>query len=185
MSIKVYEAYRIPENRLNDFIHFIDKVCLNNIKEEIIKLYNNIVDESVEEYKNKHSYLKDYSDKEVKFELMVDMIRKDMESDMRGMCDMTSGVDMWLVGDKFYIVPYGEKWVYKDIEYPDFVEDYSYWDNTDRPEDISRIEWKDRRSKWKYILNIIGDRDRLRHEIFDLDMERWYEVRTELRKELL
>lgn len=51
----------------------------------------------------------------------------------------------------FYLCPFGIKYlVTKMNEHPKF-ESFSYWDNTDEPEDVTIEEWKDRERIWNEI----------------------------------
>lgn len=42
---------------------------------------------------------------------------------------------------------------FSDLLKSPLIEDYSYWDNTDRPEEVSEEEWDERRENWNLILD--------------------------------
>lgn len=55
--------------------------------------------------------------------------------------------------DKFLVTVYGEKEAYiKTFENFKEVEEYKYYNNTDRPENVSSREWKKRESDWNKAL---------------------------------
>jgi hypothetical protein len=63
--------------------------------------------------------------------------------------DFSCSVSLIPISDKILALFYGEKKEYREIwEKISGVKPYSYWDNTDRPEELSDVEWSERGDEW-------------------------------------
>jgi hypothetical protein len=74
-------------------------------------------------------------------------------------------INMFLYEGNFYIIPYNPVRNFKAPKI-DGVKDYSYWNNTDEPENMDGKEWKNRGITWDRITED-WNRYRFSHEIFD------------------
>ncbi len=85
--------------------------------------------------------------------------------------DIECGFNVWLHEDHAYLIPIGEEWIKRVIAVP-FAEDHSYWNNTDRPKDLSEFEWENRRRLWDRVNCGSGrashNARRLYHAVVDL-----------------
>ena len=56
-----------------------------------------------------------------------------------------------------------------DKDYPDYVTDYSFWNNTDKPDDVTQASWRRREYTWEEICLYDGGWDvtRLYHAIIE------------------
>lgn len=53
-------------------------------------------------------------------------------------------------------------------EYPDFAEDYCYFNNTDMPENVSDKEWEQRKKDWNHMINFqTGDKWTFEHKVIN------------------
>ena len=84
--------------------------------------------------------------------------------------DYTCEINFYTMNGKTLIVCRAEKDFYQEIlEKMDNISEYGYWNNTDKPEDISDDEWDIRLSEWdpaldhifRYKFTVIDDRDLL------------------------
>lgn len=76
-------------------------------------------------------------------------------------------------GDRFYLIPYCDSRCYLSgvldfLQKEDRLEDFAYWNNTDKPEEISESEWDERSRVW----NDLTDHDRW-YEFVALDVVSW------------
>lgn len=183
MSTKIYEAYRFKKGRLNEFMGLIDSELIPQIKDYAYEIYKGIKDEAIEKRREERNYDDDFSDEFIREELFDNLIRDACDSVERDLFDLTASFNFWIRGEYVYTIPYFESWL-GEIDYPDWVEDYAYWNNSDRPEYISNEEWNKRRELWEEI-NSNWDKGRLVHLIMTSDGDRWFELKTSIRKRVM
>lgn len=151
MSTKIYNAYRMPQSKLNDFlIESKEKVfeaatnhILSLIKPEIIEKIKNRRDTFKEDYNLFKSTINIIMNNSVRtcFSLQRDPI-----------FDLNCSLACWLMNDYTYIRLFGERWFLKVFDnLPDYVEEYHYQNSTDYPKDIPEEKWQERRRNWDKI----------------------------------
>jgi len=132
MSTKIYYAYRIPKNKLNEFTDLVNtatwKVVLDKV--DVLTRFVGENDMGIQD----------------RWPLMRERIVRDSKSPERRMFDLNSSFNFWLDVRHAYIVPYGRTVLPK--QRPDWIEDFSYWNNIDRPENITARQWRARQKKW-------------------------------------
>jgi hypothetical protein len=89
--------------------------------------------------------------------------------------DLSCGFNMWIYNQYCYVVPIGIHGILEKTfkKVPNFIENFSYWDNVDKPNKVSQKVWDSRCSTWDSIclgeLENKSDHNsrRLYHEVFD------------------
>jgi hypothetical protein len=76
-------------------------------------------------------------------------------------------VNCWLFKGRFYVIPYGEPWLYESFVAPAGAESYEYWNNTDRPDDVPAAAWAVRKRMWDAVCLNDWDGRRLVHTVVD------------------
>lgn len=146
MSTKIYYAWRIPKDMLNEFIDYLRPQAYEYAEGIIRNLIGAVTPEGVEKQRKEHPY---YKEDRLKLEHVLSLCKKASEDIRRHpVIDVDSGFNIWLFGTHFYVIPIGE---FQEYKVPDFAEDYSYWNNTDQPENISDEEWNSRSETWNSI----------------------------------
>lgn len=89
--------------------------------------------------------------------------------------DVDASLNLWLHGRNVYAIGYGDCW--NDLpplaELCPAIRDFAYWNNTDRPADVSRRQWTARRKTWDAVcLDESWDAARLVHTIVDVAGDR-------------
>ena len=66
--------------------------------------------------------------------------------------DVGCGVNLWFPKRSRFVLghPWGES--ITDIDFPEWVEEYGYWNNTDKPDEIPQREWTRRKKAWDSVL---------------------------------
>lgn len=156
MSINIWEAYKIPINRLNEFLG----ICRQRAKEEFggfrfWALYRRWL--KSEDDHERISQLRVQEDSEYSLaQLMFTTANLDKSHNYE------MSLDIWIDGKFAYIIPYG----FRNLaELPDWAEDFHYQNQTDRPEGITSQAYSERRKKWDKLCLKDGDATRLQHEI--------------------
>lgn len=142
MSIKIYQAFKVPIKQLNEALAAIETSAIKNIVAKVKKLC---------EYKAASNPTATPSGI---YYSVVEDLRTASESARR---DPFSCVDAsiatFIDGASAYMIPHGENFVFKGLEPTALLKDYAYWNNTDEPEGMSRREWGARKRKWLKLLD--------------------------------
>jgi len=99
--------------------------------------------------------------------IIEEWIKEDAKSMERGFFGIEMGCQVFIHGRYAYIIPCGEDWLLKGFELPEFAEDFSYWNNSDRPDELSDREWNRRGRTWDKIIGTGRDEAR-RRLIYDV-----------------
>ncbi len=91
---------------------------------------------------------------------------KASESQERSEYDIDASCNVWVHGKHAYIIPYGECWTVDWM--PNGAEDYSWYNNVDKPKDVTAFQWKAREANWRIVcLDEDWDSTRMVHTIID------------------
>lgn len=161
MSTTIYYAWKVEINKLNEFIDFVRQRVLNHFKTVVLELMPQITQEDINQQREQHPYY--HNDEELRLECLFDIYR------MNSNGNMTSTLNIWLHENYAYIIPVG---YYKWFDVPPNTEEFRYWNNTDRPKELSEEEWDFRRETWNNINCGEGvtshNSRRLQHTIIDM-----------------
>jgi len=183
MSTKIWEAYRIPISRINDFIDIARDQARAEIFRCVTAMVESVTEEAMMKEMLKHSEFyssetakKDYMENthnklSARFDIVKKVIKAAAQSRHKTPYDIGCWINFWVDGEHAYIIPVGA--CVTGLKYPEWVEDFHYQNQTDKPKRISQKEWNKRRDTWEQInLGVAGDKSshnarRLCHEIFD------------------
>lgn len=173
MSTKIYEAYRFPRAKLDEFILLINRICQREVKKRVLGaiLHSGEVDKirrSVFGRKKKRSAL--YSDKTITtgwaFARAMDMSKKGVNSFFHLDC----AVNIWLRGRFVYVTPYVMTGLRLEKSLPKWCEFYGWWDNSDPQDGVTGAAWAARGKVWKDLALDDWDRTRLEHVVLEMKM---------------
>ncbi len=166
MSTKIYRAWRIEINKLNEFIDFVRPQVLEYSKNTVLELMSAVTEAGIEKQRKDHPYCN--KDVELRLECVLDVYRYTSNQNKTGL-NIDFSLNIWLYENHAYIIPVGD---YFWFDVPKDTEEFRYWNNTDRPEELSEDEWNYRRSMWKKINCGEGianhNSRRLNHSIIDM-----------------
>lgn len=144
------DGYRVKINKLNDLIDFIRPQVFKNAARIVRNLMAAVSDESIERLSGKKTGTGCKNEKHIRFAMAIDMITKISKQTLRAPgADISFELNIWLRGDYAYIIPVSE-FKYK-INFPSYAKDFSWFDHSDKPEDISKKEWIERAQIWHKI----------------------------------
>jgi len=185
MSIKIHNSCRVPIDKLNKFLDEIRPIVFDKASEVAIKLMNEITIEELNEYKSKFKY--EIDDSKLKFKIIIEKFEQAAKTAIRSPgIDVTFHLNIWFYNGFAYILPVCD-YPFNLIEFPNWAEEFSYWNNTDQPNNISDDEWKTRRKFWDQINCGIGihshNSRRMCHSIIDFSsLYGDYDAETEIRR---
>jgi hypothetical protein len=169
MSTKIYYAWRVPIDKLNDFIDFVRPQVYETAQNIIAKLMPDVTKEHIEKVKLEKPYLPEAM---IRFSSAIELCKSISKQSGRAPgVDVDFALNVWLYENHAYIIPIGE---YKDFKVPDFAEDFSYWNNTDQPDNITDEQWEEKCKTWEQINLGEGlhshNARRLEHNVINLSM---------------
>lgn len=163
MSIKLYSAYRIKLAGFDKFLNTLRSTLEIKLEEKLLEL---LAERSIHFF-DAHMANIQISDKEEKYKYSSisrasgeihdshHQVKKTGRRDPG--FDLECDISFIFNGNFVYFIVFTEVNDYKDIiENLKNVEDYSYWNNTDRPENIPSKVWSARRRKWDQLLKKAG-----------------------------
>jgi hypothetical protein len=154
MSIKIYEAYKIPQD---DIKRFSDDV-FNQFRKQTIERVQDIIDSfDFAKYVNK------LEDKESEQSsavydfwryLLNEIFLPASESIEKNFFNLDYGLWVYPYQDSFLIIPNKPQWLFYDLLNMSVdSEVFSYWNNRDMPDNVKDGEWKKRSDVWDYVLD--------------------------------
>jgi hypothetical protein len=189
MSTKIYTAWRCSVWTFEqDFVPAFRKHCMKQVVARVKKLAAAVKDERLKEIYETKGWAKEHTYDQF-LALKEDFIRvrevfreaakasKKLERDVLFCLDCSFNV--WFNNHKAYIIPYGEHWITEGFKPPKGVEDYAYWNNTDKPDELTDRQWAARKRKWDEVCLNSWDATRLVHQIINAgDNIGLYEIAT-------
>ncbi len=138
MSIKIYYGYRFKKKHLHEFTTTFRDQHYQHVLHHVRELCARMTAPTA------------WSDK---IQKTLNLSCEAAEKSVRvPMLDIECGWKLFFPPNSAYVLayPYGENPVGGDrIKHPEWLEDYGYWDNTDRPDSVSAREWLRRKKAWK------------------------------------
>lgn len=157
MSTKIYEAWRIPSNRLRSFLDIVRKRVIKNVSYQIGVVMGEVdptkLKEKVEGYRK--GWEKDggkmpaWVEKGVWTEMAMDLCElASAKSERDLVAALDCGFNIWILGKFAYLIPWGERYLFEKVRWPKWAKDYHYQNSSDRPDDVSASEWRAREKMW-------------------------------------
>lgn len=141
MSTKIFEGKRFPKMKLTQFLHTVKAAHYALILEQARHLAANLRPEELK----KNTW-------DLRVQAVTDLFKKIAEESHRSPGrDLECGWKVWLPEHSrwAFTSPWGEHTTRGALVMPDYVEDYGYWDSTDRPDEIDSRSWNRRKCDWK------------------------------------
>lgn len=153
MSTKIYTAWRCRTNTFPKFLEHFRKNCFKTAVRYIRETFKSVFD-AKENFET-------VFDRRVAPKLYAASVSK-----ISSQYCVDASLNVWYHNRHFYIIPYGILFkTYKPVE---GVTDYSYWDNADRPDNITRRQWRNRYMTWSAVCLDNWDIHRLQYDIINI-----------------
>lgn len=167
MSTVINPAYRIPYNKLFEFKKAFYSIGLDHVIKTTKKLYYGVSKKEIMVYgkvdygdKFKYPVSSDRRNHWYRFNTLLETrLVPAAEGMMHSEYDVTCGLSISIDSSSTwaYIRPIYGGAIHisnlKILHIGDYVEDYSYWNNTDLPDHITREEWEKRGEEWINVLS--------------------------------
>jgi hypothetical protein len=172
MSTKIYQGYRFPKSRVNEFILLFNHICHRSVC-RLLKKYR-ISDKEIKDTREQIfgkniEGSKRFSNDDI---CLVWQLVQWMRASKAGMNDplnMDCSFNLWFDNKWAYMIPYVANGMNMEKLMPKWCEFYGYWDNTDPQEGVSDKEWQKRKTVWDE--NVTDwDKTRLSHIVFEMKM---------------
>ena len=183
MSTKIYYAWKIPVNQLNKFIDIVRPQIFNKAVElvKIIMCSEYVLPTDIAE-----DLKKGIPEKAARFRKAIKVIEEVSKKDTRSPGqDIDFALNIWLRGKYAYIIPVGEEYFKSILKLPKWAKDFSYWNNTDKPDNVSSKKWRLRSHTWNEVCLLNHNTRRLCHSIIDFskshgDYDAMYVIRGKI-----
>lgn len=179
MSIKIYDGLRISISDIEKFTKIFDKRCLDFLKDQTLRLMNTVKPELVlQSAEMAKGFRGNQSAKSILKDPVAEQYFKYLEvaklytKAIKGRWNYINP-ECWFnafpYNKHFYIIP-GYPTGLKYPKYPEYVEEFFYWNNTDEPDNISYKEFQKRGKLWEKSGALDTPiRNRLSHELIQYD----------------
>lgn len=173
MSTKIYYAARAPAGRVVEFIDFFHDAMEKSAETFIEDMMGAVKDSSLGK---PPAHIRRKKGIELwkrakKWQAVEKLVR---EGANQGFDVVSCGFNLWFRMGHVYAMPIGGNWALATFDrerFPDWIEDYSYWNNTDEPEHVTQEEWEERKKTWDHICTGNGKAShnarRLYHDVID------------------
>jgi hypothetical protein len=184
MSTKIYTAWRVPSARLNEFLDTVRPQMFESALAVVKRLMERVKPEAVQRHlaeKRKQAEgwgwkinEEDYQaggcwDASYRNDVAFKFIEQARDR-KTGYNLIDCGFNVWLDGETVYLIPWGPPDFYSELKLPEWAEDYSYWNNTDRPDDIPEEAWSERGNNWDRVAGYsTWDDHRMNYQVVNLD----------------
>jgi len=164
VSTKIFEGKRFPKTKLGEFVDTVRPAHYAFILEQARHLAAAIKPEVLD----KNTW-------HARTRKITDIFRKvAAESHRTPLLDLECGWRIWWPRGRWaYTVPWGEYLTRHELELPDFVEDYPYWNSTDPPEGMESgagyRRWRRRAKHWVCACEPRAHLNCLRLVVFEAD----------------
>jgi len=163
MSTKVYQGIRFPKSKLDQFVDHMRPAQLRRVEAHVRGMAEKVSTKGPtykERAKNHRSWKNTTPSNRhtkdcwhCKCGVVLDSVRE--QAGARGRnpyLDLSCGFSLWIPKGNYILgSPWGEG-IVADVETPEWVEQYGYWNNTDRPDSMPTREWKRREKAWEGVL---------------------------------
>lgn len=177
MSTKIYEAYRMSFDTLEKiFIPAYRNHCLDTVSKYVKEFTEGLkpayANAQLKAEHKRVNEIRKISYKKFLEDAIYYKVRFVLEEHQKlGKFDqgnLSCSCNIWLCKKMAYVIPYWDYFVSKSFVKPDGVEEYGYWNNTDRPKEISSQQWYARKKKWDEVCLNDWNAKRLVQEVIDL-----------------
>jgi len=166
MSTKIYRAYVINDGvGLWDFVHCLRIEATKRIRAKLKEIYMSWDMNKAREQQEFQDILSQYEDNKNRDQIalveyaervLIREYKKQSSSHVRNIFDMDVSVAFRQHNGRIYLIPYCDMMMRDVLDFLDDsekVSDFAYWNNTDRPEEITDEEWDHRRDIWNELLD--------------------------------
>lgn len=162
MSIKIYTAWRCPTPHINTVLTQYREACLDFASRELrkeIKLRRvpRIMSKKPEDRRNLETNVR---------KILIQSVEASKSHERGNDFDFDASLNVWFEDLYALIIPYTEMNVYV-TQVPKYAENYCYYNNTDRPKDVSEQQWKQREKDWNKACLNDWDKTRLVYQVID------------------
>lgn len=178
MSTKIYTAWRCRakafDRVLAELHSHAENYAVGVVKEQAGRLFQKDVNREIRTIikpgTDPWGWSQLRKDKVTRVRMVLENCVEASRQPQRTFTDIDASLNVWYDRGWFYIIGYGECW---GFDYnPVAAEDYRYWNNTDRPDDLTPRQWRARGAAWNRVCLDTGwNARRMTHAIIEAKSE--------------
>lgn len=173
MSTKMYEAYRFPRGKLDEFILRFNKVCLNAVKDYVMAVDLNQVGLAATRrqlFGKNRKVAETYTDAEMSLIWTLARAILMSKTGQNNPFHLDCSFNLWLRGRYAYVQPFVTNCLSLPSGLPRWCKFYGYWDNADPQEGVSGASWEARKRIWTELALDDWHWTRLTHVVLEMKM---------------
>lgn len=159
MSLTVYEGYRLGAKvELDSYLHKVGARARQGVVAALRSRYEHLAAIIPDDDPELTVFLGE-GRRAAKLRLAELRVRNQYRA-QAGKCDLDNfdaSLSFWYLGRRIYLVPHHNPLatprLWKFLQEDDNLEDYSFWNNGERPEEVSYRVWKQRGKVWEKIFS--------------------------------
>jgi len=156
MSTKIYNAYSVPIVKLSMFTKYFNNFGIKYVSKEITSLMDFIKKESLVAIDVCSKDISAFDEEfQLKFRKLVYIFNWWMQSSKENeysKYNFDLSFNVFIENEMAYIIPYfSDNRMQRKFILPKYCNDFCYFNNVDRPDNVSDKEWEDRRKVWERI----------------------------------
>jgi len=168
MSVKIWEAYRIPTGRLVEFTDLMHDAMFEGARKIVERLMESVTNGELETAVRSGELLfpKDYDltdkkrNRRARLEFVLEKCKEMATHSAKNAFDINCGFNFWIDGRYSYVIPIADL-VVCIPDFPEWVADFYYQNQVDPPDpsEVSPRKWKARKEKWgELCLGSVGEK---------------------------
>lgn len=150
MSTKIWTAWRFPQKHLNEFLDCVRPQMFSQVVKDVETMAESVKPEAIAEQMASWSEKSPFSREDTEFGRRVELTLKTWaDPRMReSLLAFDCGLNVWFYRGQAYVIPWGHPKYADCLELPSWAEEYAYWNNTDRPDNLTQRQWDARARTW-------------------------------------
>jgi hypothetical protein len=173
MSTKIYEAYRFPRGKLDEFILKFNRICFGEVKKRILRTglsHGELAKTRLELFGKNKKASAECPDSHIVIAWVLAEATVMAEQRRNSAFNLDCAFNLWLRGRYAYVIPYAMNGIKFDKRLPKWCEFYGWWNNSDREDGVTEEAWEARGRVWKDLALDDWDRTRMSHTVLEMKM---------------
>jgi len=149
MSTKIYNGMAFPLTKLEGFIPVFREKVICRVKKHIRKALANLSESKV-----RNALVREYGlPRNTRYPKEILLLGMMVENSKRGVsfCNFDTWFNAWIWNGNVYLYSLSDRTTPTAKDFPSWCKDFSYWNNTDKPKNVSEGEWCQRGKVWDFL----------------------------------
>lgn len=182
MSIKIWNACRVPLPKFYKFLDETRKEAEEQVADIVKSYMGNLKPESIVKWMGDQKINPEIFITWLYFEFVENVLKPASASGQYRLTNLDCCLWVYLDSRYAYVIYSFPMYFARYLvltTIPEYAQDFAYWNNTDKPDHISEKEWKARGKKWYTLL----DRPAVRYDITSFEHNYHIEILNRIKND--